>query len=83
MLRDVDLLSAKLGKVEGFGDTGDFLADLVKAKEVKDETPTEADETPTEAEETPTEDEEGADAVEVEAKAGETRSTEEHEGEGS
>ncbi|PHH91907.1 hypothetical protein CDD83_9850 [Cordyceps sp. RAO-2017] len=35
MLRDVEFLSAKLGKVDGFGDTGDFLADTVKAKEVK------------------------------------------------
>lgn len=43
MLRDVDLLSAKLGKVDGFGDTGDFLADLVKAKIVKDEPAAKAD----------------------------------------
>lgn len=35
MLRDVDFFSAKLGKVDGFGDTGDFLAGTVKAKEVE------------------------------------------------
>lgn len=44
MLRDVHLLTAKLGKVAGFGDTGDFLADLVNAKQVKGGTEAREDE---------------------------------------
>ncbi|KAG6131710.1 hypothetical protein E4U12_003542 [Claviceps purpurea] len=39
MLRDVEFFSTKLGKIEGFGDAGDFLADIVKAKEVRSKTP--------------------------------------------
>ncbi|KAG5957297.1 hypothetical protein E4U57_001869 [Claviceps arundinis] len=39
MLRDVEFFSTKLGKVEGFGDAGDFLTDIVKAKEVRPKTP--------------------------------------------
>ncbi|KAG6284737.1 hypothetical protein E4U09_007695 [Claviceps aff. purpurea] len=39
MLRDVEFFSTKLGKIEGFGDAGDFLADIVKAKEVRPKTP--------------------------------------------
>ncbi|KAG6039886.1 hypothetical protein E4U41_001886 [Claviceps citrina] len=35
MLRDVEFLSTKLGKIEGFGDVGDFLTHIIKAKEVK------------------------------------------------
>ena len=34
MLRDVDLFVSKLGKVDGFGDAGEYLTDIVKAKEV-------------------------------------------------
>ncbi|PFH57054.1 hypothetical protein XA68_15585 [Ophiocordyceps unilateralis] len=41
MLRDVEFFSAKLGKVDGFGDAGDVLGDMVKAKEVKHDTPAE------------------------------------------
>ncbi|KAM4056250.1 vps54-like protein [Hirsutella rhossiliensis] len=66
MLRDVDLLSAKLGRVDGFGDTGDFLADLVKAKQVKDETLVEADEEMA-----------NDNAAKVKVKGNETRTTEE------
>ncbi|KAG5924757.1 hypothetical protein E4U61_006930 [Claviceps capensis] len=39
MLRDVEFFSTKLGKIEGFGDAGDFLTDIVKAKEVRPKTP--------------------------------------------
>ncbi|KAG6116356.1 hypothetical protein E4U14_000271 [Claviceps sp. LM454 group G7] len=39
MLRDVEFFSTKLGKVEGFGDAGDFLTNIVKAKEVRPKTP--------------------------------------------
>ncbi|POR34297.1 Vacuolar protein sorting-associated protein 54 [Tolypocladium paradoxum] len=41
MLRDVEVFSAKLGKLDGFGDAGDFLAGIVRAKEVKPEAPAE------------------------------------------
>ncbi|KAG5983977.1 hypothetical protein E4U55_006587 [Claviceps digitariae] len=39
MLRDMEFFSTKLGKIEGFGDAGDFLADIVKSKEVRAKTP--------------------------------------------
>ncbi|RDA92381.1 hypothetical protein CP533_4420 [Ophiocordyceps camponoti-saundersi (nom. inval.)] len=38
MLRDVEFFSTKLGKVDGFGDAGEVLAEVVRAKEVKEET---------------------------------------------
>ncbi|KJZ75019.1 hypothetical protein HIM_05505 [Hirsutella minnesotensis 3608] len=44
MLRDVEFLTTKLGKVSGFADTGDYLADLVKAKRVEGEAPAEVSE---------------------------------------
>lgn len=37
MLNDIDLLSTKLGKVDGFGDTGDYLQKIIKSKQVKTE----------------------------------------------
>lgn len=37
MLNDIDFLKAKLGKVDGFGETAEFLAKIIKAKEVKKE----------------------------------------------
>ncbi|PNY26909.1 Vacuolar protein sorting-associated protein 54 [Tolypocladium capitatum] len=49
MLRDVEFFSAKLGKLDGFGDAGDFLAGIVKAKEVKPEAPPEEPKEATEA----------------------------------
>ncbi|KAG6009680.1 hypothetical protein E4U21_001744 [Claviceps maximensis] len=39
MLRDMEFFSTKLGKIEGFDDAGNFLTDIVKAKEVRPETP--------------------------------------------
>ncbi|KHO01469.1 Vps54-like protein [Metarhizium album ARSEF 1941] len=44
MLRDVEFFSSRLGKINGFGDTGDFLANIVKSKEVKPKTPEPAEE---------------------------------------
>ena len=35
MLRDVELFQAKLAKLDGFGDAGEFLANIVKSKEMK------------------------------------------------
>ncbi|KPM36360.1 hypothetical protein AK830_g10205 [Neonectria ditissima] len=35
MLNDLDFLSTKLGKLDGFGDTGEFLEKIVKAKKVE------------------------------------------------
>ncbi|KND93992.1 Vacuolar protein sorting-associated protein 54 [Tolypocladium ophioglossoides CBS 100239] len=49
MVRDVECFSAKLGKLDGFGDAGDFLAGIVKAKEVKVEAPAEEPKEATEA----------------------------------
>ncbi|MCH7567499.1 MAG: hypothetical protein IH787_07580 [Nitrospirae bacterium] len=42
MLRDIEFFTAKLGKLDGFGDAGDHLAGIVKAKEVKTELRVEA-----------------------------------------
>ncbi|KAF4966657.1 hypothetical protein FZEAL_10627 [Fusarium zealandicum] len=39
MLNDVDLLTTKLGKLDGFGDTGEYLQKIIKAKQVKKEEP--------------------------------------------
>lgn len=35
MINDVDFLKSRLGRVDGFGDTGDYLNKIIKAKEVK------------------------------------------------
>ncbi|EFQ27991.1 hypothetical protein CGRA01v4_03342 [Colletotrichum graminicola] len=35
MLRDVDFFSAKLGKLDGFRDTGDYLRSIINSKEIK------------------------------------------------
>lgn len=35
MLQDVEFFSTKLGKIDGFGDAGTYLADIVKSKDVK------------------------------------------------
>lgn len=39
MLQDVKFFSFKLGKIEGSGDAGDFLTEIVNSKEVKPKTP--------------------------------------------
>ncbi|KAK1992683.1 Vps54-domain-containing protein [Colletotrichum falcatum] len=35
MLRDVDFFAAKLGKLDGFRDTGDYLRSIINSKEIK------------------------------------------------
>lgn len=35
MLRDVDFLAGKLGKIDGFNDTSEFLHGIIKSKQVK------------------------------------------------
>jgi vacuolar protein sorting-associated protein 54 len=37
MLHDVEFLSAKLGKIEGFGKTSEYLTEIIKSKKVKDD----------------------------------------------
>ena len=37
MLHDVEFLAAKLGKIEGFGKTGEYLIEIIKSKKVKDD----------------------------------------------
>lgn len=44
MLGDVEFFSAKLSKIDGFNDAGDFLANIVKSKEVEVEAPAAAEE---------------------------------------
>lgn len=39
MLRDLELFKAKLEHVDGFGDTCDYLTDIVKSKHVKSASP--------------------------------------------
>lgn len=41
-MQDVELLRSRLGRIEGFGDTGDFLAGVIKSREVVAETPAQA-----------------------------------------
>lgn len=70
MVRDVDFFSSRLGKINGFGDAGDFLGDIVKSKEVKPKTPE-----PTESTEEPN----GNDQTEDDKKTSEATPTEEAE----
>ncbi|KAL1870288.1 hypothetical protein VTK73DRAFT_2702 [Phialemonium thermophilum] len=42
MLRDIEYFESRLGKIDGFDDTGKYLADIVKAKEVEQPTLTAA-----------------------------------------
>ncbi|KYK61548.1 Vacuolar protein sorting-associated protein 54 [Drechmeria coniospora] len=42
MLRNVEFFSSKLGNLHGFGDAGEYLMSIVKAKEIKLEAPAEA-----------------------------------------
>lgn len=39
MLRDLELFKTKLEHVDGFGDTCDYLMDIVKSKHVKNASP--------------------------------------------
>lgn len=39
MLRDIEHLSTRLGKVEGFGDLSEYLIKIVKGKDVRPSTP--------------------------------------------
>lgn len=39
MLRDLELFKTKLGHIDGFGDTCDYLTDIVKSKHVKSASP--------------------------------------------
>lgn len=39
MLRDVEFFKAKLQHIDGFGSTGDYLIDIVKAKQVRSAAP--------------------------------------------
>ncbi|OAQ85613.1 GARP complex component [Purpureocillium lilacinum] len=70
MLRDIEFFTAKLGKLDGFGDAGDHLAGIVKAKEVKTELRVEAPKDDAVAEEDSGEDKAADDSKEGEAKEG-------------
>ncbi|KAM5342451.1 hypothetical protein ACJ41O_013417 [Fusarium nematophilum] len=39
MLHDVEFLTTKLGKLDGFGDTGEYLQKIIRSKQVKAEEP--------------------------------------------
>ncbi|KAF4989503.1 hypothetical protein FDECE_14696 [Fusarium decemcellulare] len=39
MLNDIEFLTVKLGKLDGFGDTGEYLQKIIKSKHVKKEEP--------------------------------------------
>lgn len=39
MLRDIEHLSTRLGKIEGFGDLSEYLVKIVKSKDVRPSTP--------------------------------------------
>ena len=39
MLSDVTFFSAKLGKIEGFGDSGDYLINIAKHKQIESQKP--------------------------------------------
>lgn len=39
MLRDIEHLSTRLGKIEGFGDLSEYLIKIVKSKDVRPSTP--------------------------------------------
>lgn len=63
MSNDVDFLTTKLGKLEGFGDTGEYLQKIIKSKQVKTVEPAiekpaaeKKDDEPKESEPTPAED---------------------------
>lgn len=35
MLRDIELFTSKLGKLDGFGDAGEYLTKIINGKEIK------------------------------------------------
>jgi hypothetical protein len=35
MLRDIDYFTARLGKIDGFDDAGEYLANIIKSKEIQ------------------------------------------------
>lgn len=39
MLRDFEFFKSKLQHIDGFGNTGDYLIDIIKAKQVKSASP--------------------------------------------
>lgn len=39
MLRDMELFKTKLQHIDGFGNTGDYLTDIIKSKHVKSASP--------------------------------------------
>lgn len=39
MLRDVEFFKTKLQHIDGFGSTGDYLADIIKSKQIKSVVP--------------------------------------------
>lgn len=39
MLRDIEFFKTKLQHIDGFGNTGDYLTDIVKSKQVKSASP--------------------------------------------
>jgi ribosomal protein L12E/L44/L45/RPP1/RPP2 len=59
MLRDVEQLTSKLGKVEGFADLGTYLMKIIEAKDIRTAAPPAPPAAPAEAQSSaPTEDEE-------------------------
>ena len=49
MHRDVDYFIGKLGKVEGFGDLGTYLIQIIESKEIKSELSIDSTPVPTKA----------------------------------
>lgn len=66
MLTDIEFFTTKLGKLDGFGDAGDYLLRIIKSKNIERPKPAETEETL--SEKTSTEDKEG-DAKEVDKTA--------------
>ena len=62
MLRDVDFFQAKLSKIDGFGDAGEYLTTIIKSKQVKSAAPP----APAAAESEKKDPEEQADSAETE-----------------
>lgn len=49
MLRDIEYFQTKLQHIDGFGETGNYLRDIIKAKQVKSASPPTSSETKSEA----------------------------------
>ena len=39
MLRDVEYFTARLGRIDGFGDAGEYLSNIVKSRQVESASP--------------------------------------------